>query len=205
LGLDPDDVGGASAKGSFAKALAERCFDGDRIDALVDVILSSRQTVDPRIREFTRLLGGEEISPGDTLGHFLVLRKIGESELAIAYTARREGEDRILKVLRREAARDKRAVHRFLTANRMVAEVSHPGLPRGLDAGETEGSFWVSYVNAEGQPLSAWLSRTGPSRFEDIEPILLGILDPLAALHEARIAHGDLKLENVLIGPEGSG
>lgn len=206
LGLDPDEVGGAAAKGSFAKALAERCFDGDQIDALVDVILASRQTVDPRIREFSRLVGSDEISPGDTLGHFLVLRKLGESELAIAYAARREGEDRILKVLRREAVRDKRAVHRFLTANRMVADVSHPGLPRGLEAGEVEGSFWVSYVNPEGQLLSAWFARSGASRYDDVEPILYGILEPLAALHEARIAHGDLKLENVLIGEaEGRG
>src|SRR5258708_37918396 len=95
LGLDPDDVGGSAARGSFAKALAERCFDGDRIDALVDVILASRAAVDPRIREFTRLAGGEEISPGDTFEHFLVVRKLGESELAIAYSARRDGEDRI--------------------------------------------------------------------------------------------------------------
>ena len=34
----------------------------------------------------------------------------------------------------------------------------------------------------------------------DARPILRGILQPLAALHRARIAHGDLKLENVLVG-----
>ena len=33
LGLDPKEVGGSSAKGSFAKALTERCVDGDRIEA----------------------------------------------------------------------------------------------------------------------------------------------------------------------------
>src|SRR5258708_2824390 len=169
LGLDPEDVGGAAAKGSFAKALTERCFDGDRIDALVDVILASRATVDPRIREFSRVGASEEIGAGDTFEHFLVLRKLGESELAIAYSARRDGEDRILKVLRAEAARDKRAVHRFLTANRMVSDVLHPGLPIGLDAGESEGRYWVSYASAEGQPLSARCARTGASRYESLQ------------------------------------
>ena len=51
LGLVPHDVGGASAKGSFARALTERCVDGDRLDALVDVILHSRKEVDPRVRD----------------------------------------------------------------------------------------------------------------------------------------------------------
>ena len=63
LGLDPEDVGGATAKASFAKALTERCVDGDRIDALVDVILVSRQGVDPRVRDVAGLLGKEEIAP----------------------------------------------------------------------------------------------------------------------------------------------
>ena len=65
LGLDPEDVGGATAKASFAKALTERCVDGDRIDALVDVILVSRQGVDPRVRDVAGLLGKEEIAAGE--------------------------------------------------------------------------------------------------------------------------------------------
>ena len=70
LGLAPDDVGGASAKGSFAKALTERCFDGDRLDALVDVILHSRKEVDPRVRDYASLMGKEELPVGRQLGDF---------------------------------------------------------------------------------------------------------------------------------------
>jgi hypothetical protein len=139
LGLDPAEVGGASAKASFAKALAERCIDGDRVDALVDVLLASRQGVDPRVRDVTGILGREEIAAGDELGPFVVSRKVGESPLAIVYAVRRGDEDHVLKVLRREASRDGRAAQRFLTATRMVAEVDHPGLPRALEAGETDG------------------------------------------------------------------
>src|SRR5579871_6037671 len=72
LGFDPEEVGGSSAKASFAQALTERCLDGDRIDALVDVILVSRQGVDPRVRDVVGLFGKEELSPGKTLGQFVV-------------------------------------------------------------------------------------------------------------------------------------
>jgi tetratricopeptide (TPR) repeat protein len=200
LGLDPEVMGGAVAKASFAKALAEQCADRDRIDALVDVILASRPAVDPRVRDVAGLFGTDEVAPGQPLGPFVVARKLGESALAIVYLARKGGEDHVVKVLRREASRDKRAVQRFLTATRMVAAVGHPGLPSLLEAGETDGVYWVSHAATDAQPLSARFSRTGPAHYSELAPILRGILEPLAAVHKARVAHGDLKLENVLVG-----
>jgi tetratricopeptide (TPR) repeat protein len=200
LGLDPEEVGGATGKASFARALTERCADGDQLDALIDVILVSRQGVDPRLADASGLLGKDEIPNGGKLGPFVVLRKLGESRQSIVYGVARKEERRALKVLRREACRDKRAVQRFLTANRMVAGIDHPGLPHGLEAGETDGIYWLSYDLIDAQPLSARLARSGPMHIRDARPILRGILQPLAALHRARIAHGDLKLENVLVG-----
>jgi serine/threonine protein kinase/lipopolysaccharide biosynthesis regulator YciM len=200
LGLDPEEVGGATGKASFARALTERCLDGDQLDALIDVILVSRQGVDPRVADAAGLTGRAEIANGGKLGPYVVLRKLGESRQSIVYAAARKEERRALKVLRGEACRDKRAVQRFLTANRMVAAIDHPGLPHGLEAGEYDGTYWVSYDLIDAQPLSARLARSGPMHIRDARPILRGILQPLAALHRARIAHGDLKLENVLVG-----
>ncbi len=204
LGLAPDEVGGASAKGSFALALTERCFDGDRIDALVDVILHSRKEVDPRVRDIVALLGKEDLPAGRQLGDFTIQKKIGESDLGIVYQAvRKDGGASAtysLKVLRREASRDRRAVHRFLTANRLVGTVDHPGLPRHLEAGEIEpGVFYVAYQYIDAQALSARLARTGPVAYAELRPILRGILEPLAAVHKAHLVHGDLKTENVLV------
>lgn len=202
LGLAPDDVGGASAKGSFARALTERCVTGDRLDALVDVILVSRKEVDPRVRDVATLLGREELPAGRQLGEFTLQKKLGESDLAISYVAVRAGTTFTLKVLRREATRDRRALHRYLTANRLVSGVAHDGLPRGLEAGELEdGVFYVAHEHVEGQTLAQRLSRTGPMAFADLQGLLKGVLEPLAALHAAHVVHGDLKPENVLVGP----
>src|SRR5260221_3718779 len=187
LGLDPQDVGGETAKATFARALSERCLDGDRLDALVDVVLASRQGVDPRVRDVGWLLGKEEIQAGGELGEFVVARKLGESQMSIVYAARRDDQDRVLKVLRREACRDKRAVQRVLTANRMVGAIDHPGLPSGLEAGECDGTYWISYDRVDAEPLSARFARSGPLHINDLRGILLGILEPLAVLHKARI------------------
>ena len=204
LGLLPDEVGGASAKGSYAKALTERCFDGDRLDALVDVILHSRKEVDPRVRDIVSLMGKEELAVGRQLGDFTIQKKIGESDLGIVYQAvRTDGAAKAtyaLKVLRREAARDRRAVHRFLTANRLIGTVDHPGLPRHVEAGEIEpGIFYVAYEYIDAQPLSTRLARSGPMSYDALRPLLRGILEPLAAIHRAHLVHGDVKAENVLV------
>jgi tetratricopeptide (TPR) repeat protein/tRNA A-37 threonylcarbamoyl transferase component Bud32 len=206
LGLDPEEVGGATAKGSFAKALTERCVDGDRIEALVDVILVSRHEVDPRVRDIAALLGSDELPPKTVIGEYTIDRKIGASDLGIVYMAQRKGKAYTLKTLRREAARDRRAVHRFLTANRLVATVRHEGLPQDIDAGElttgvpgTQGIFFVAYEFIDAQPLSARFQRTGPQHLNELKTIFRGILEPLAALHKAQLVHGDLKLEHVLV------
>jgi hypothetical protein len=127
LGLDPVDVGGTSAKGSFARALTERCVDGERIEALVDVLRVQKREVDPRIFDIGGLLGKEDLASGRQIGDFTIQKKLGESDISAVYVALRGGETFALKLLRREAARDRSAVHRFLTANRLVAALSHPG------------------------------------------------------------------------------
>ena len=101
----------------------------------------------------------------------------------------------MLKTLRREAARDRRAVNRFLTQNRLVATVKHEGIPKNIDAGEIDGTFYVAYEHIDAQPLSARFSRTGPSHINELRPILRGMLDALAALHKAQLSHGDLKMD----------
>jgi tetratricopeptide (TPR) repeat protein len=200
LGLDPEDVGGASAKASFARALAERCHDDDRVEALVDVILVSRREVDPRVRDVASLTSASDIAPGKAIGPFTVQRKLGEGEVGTVYVAQRGDKSYVVKVLRRDVSRDRRAVARYLTATRLVAGVTHDGLPAGIEARELpDGTDYVAYEFGEAQSLAARFARTGPSHINELKPILRGIVEPLAALHKEQLVHGNLKLENVLV------
>ncbi len=212
LGLDPEQVGGTQAKGSFARALVDLCARTDAVEALVDAVLILKNDLDPRVREIaaTGLAQVDELTPNQELGGFTIVRKIGEGGAGIVYLATKKigsGTRQVaLKVVKREAARDVRALQRFLTANRLVGGVQHGGLPRHVETGSFgDGRVWVAYDYVDGQSLAARIGRTGPMHVNEARPILRAILEALAALHAKRLAHGDLKTDNVLLGKADAG
>ncbi len=203
LGFDPDSVGGTAAKASFARALTDLCAEQDALEALAEAILASRADADARLRDLSAAgaPAKEELAAGAALGPYTITRKVGEGSVGIVYAAKSAGHAVTLKVLRREAARDRRALHRFLTATRLVGRVTHDALPHGVVAGTVAdgGPSYVAYDQVDAQPLAARIARTGPMHLNEARPLLKGLLEGLAALHEQRLAHGDLKLENILV------
>jgi len=209
LGFDPEHIGGSSAKGSFARGLVDYCAAHDAIEALIDAVLIAKTDVDPRVREIAAagLAHADELAPQTEVGPFTVVKKIGEGGAGVVYLCTRKdpqsGATRqvAMKLIKRETARDMRALQRFLTANRLVGAVRSPGLPRNVETGAfPDGRMFITYDFIEGQPLAARLARTGPMHLNEARPILRAVLETLASMHEKRLAHGDLKSENVILG-----
>lgn len=207
LGFNPAEIGGNASKASFARALTDHCVEVDAIEALLDAIIASRAEVDARVRALGAqgLSLPEELAAGEAFGEYVVTRKIGEGPRGHVYAATRGTEPRTLKVLRREATRDGRAVRRFLTHVRLAGQVRHENLASGVEAGIVGGRAFVAYTHIDGLPLSARLARSGPLHINEARPLLRGILSGLAALHERRLVHGALKLENVIVARDEEG
>lgn len=208
LGFDPERVGGTAAKASFAGALAAHCAEEDAVEALCDAVLALRPDASPelfRVRT-TGLTPNDELPVGSSFGHFTLVRKLGEGRSAVVYAATRDGVDYRLRLLRHEATRDRRGLQRFLTVNRLIAEIEHEFLPQRLEAGTSDGRPYVAHELLEGETLAARVTRTGPLHVNDARPLLRAVLEALNALHQRRIAHGDLRLANVvsLRTPEGA-
>src|SRR5262249_15943181 len=140
-------------------------------------------------------------------GPFVIRQRIGEGPTGIVYGASYAGRDVVLKVLRRDAARDRRALHRFLTVSRMIGRVGHPALPKNLVAGHLAeiGAYYLAYDDSAGEPLSARIRRDGPMHFQEARLLLRGVLDGLSALHERGLSHGNLKLENIIVSRASGG
>src|SRR5678815_51646 len=112
------DVEATNTKASFARQLAEHAVTHEAVEALVDVVLQMRREVDPRLRDVAALLNDPELAAGKAFGPYTIDKKISSTEMGVVYLAKKGGAAYMLKTLRREAARDKRSVNRFLTQNR---------------------------------------------------------------------------------------
>ena len=51
LGLDPEAVGGTSAKATFVKRLVDHCVDHDAVEALCDAVAANHEYMDPLLVE----------------------------------------------------------------------------------------------------------------------------------------------------------
>jgi tetratricopeptide (TPR) repeat protein len=208
LGFDPDAIGGTTALGSFARALTEHCVAHDAVEALCDAVVGSKRGANPELAHlgFKGLLPHDDLPTPGRFGPFELVRKLGAGPAGIAYLAKtEEGRDVRLKVLRQEAVRDVRALRRFLTLTRLAARIGHAALPERLMTGSVEGRHYVAEDAVVGESLAERVARSGPLLIDDVRDHLRLILDGLGALHAERFVHGNLKLENVLVGdaPDG--
>lgn len=207
LGFSPNEIGGSASKASFARALTDRCVEVDAVEALLDAMLASRVQVDPRIRDLGRkgLPQAKELAVGESFGPFTIVKLIGEGPRGFVYAATRGDAERTLKILRQDATRDTRVARRFLTRVRLAAKVRHESLPSDVEAGIEGGRVYVAYAPVQGQPLSARIARTGPLHINEARGILVRVLDAMSALHDQKLAHGAIKLENIIVGRDEGG
>jgi eukaryotic-like serine/threonine-protein kinase len=122
------------------------------------------------------------------------------------------GEDVLLnravavKLLPTGRAGDESFLARFRAEARYAASLSHPGIARVYDYGES-AEFGGAYLILElvnGEPLSAILARAGRLSPDPTLDIVSQAARALDAAHQAGIVHRDIKPGNLLVGGGGT-
>ncbi|MGE5186026.1 MAG: protein kinase domain-containing protein, partial [Acidobacteriota bacterium] len=137
------------------------------------------------------------LEPGDQLGRFRVVARLGQGSMGAVYEAEDEtlGRRVAIKVMRR-ASEDAR--RRFVQEARATAAVAHPNLVTIHEVGEAEGRAFIVMERVRGDTLrKARLARG------EAEDVIGQIARGLAAAHAAGIVHRDLKPDNVMISETG--
>lgn len=111
-----------------------------------------------------------------------------------------------VKLLANEHATDPNFKARFRAEARYAASLSHPGIARVWDYGETSnlGRAYLIMELVEGEPLSAILDREHRLSPAATVDIIGQAAAALQAAHRAGIVHRDMKPGNILVTPDGT-
>jgi serine/threonine-protein kinase len=130
---------------------------------------------------------------------------LGEGGMARVY----RGVDRQLrrpvavKVLAAPFDRDRSFVERFRREARAAAGLSHPNIVAVFDSGSDDGTHFIVTELVEGETLADRLRRDGPMPPEETVAVAVDIARALAAAHDRRLIHRDIKPGNVMLLPDG--
>jgi eukaryotic-like serine/threonine-protein kinase len=130
------------------------------------------------------------LSPGDSLGPYEILARIGAGGMGEVWKARDSRLNRAVAIKRLKVEHSAR----FEAEARAIAALNHPHICQIFDIGPDY--LVLEFVN--GTPLR------GPLPESEALPLAIQIAGALAAAHECEILHRDLKPDNVLVTRNGT-
>lgn len=143
-------------------------------------------------------------SPGQTIGRYKILAKLGEGGMGEVYEARDEnlGRSVALKVLTAESAQQASRLDRFRTEAKAIAALNHPNIVHLYSVEESDGVHFLTMEKVEGDPLDQRIPEGG-MEVEAFLAVATPLAAAVAAAHSAGVTHRDLKPANILLDSEG--
>ena len=131
--------------------------------------------------------------------------RIGSGGMSTVYRAFDETLERwvAVKLLHQSMHDDSVQLERFRREARSVARLSHPHVVTVIDAGEDDGHPFIVFEYVDGETLKQLIKRQGPLPVTEAVAYAIEIGRALMAAHSHRLAHRDVKPQNVLIDPDG--
>jgi serine/threonine protein kinase/Flp pilus assembly protein TadD len=139
--------------------------------------------------------------PGDRIGHYKLLEKIGEGGCGVVYLAQQQEPVRrrvALKVIKL-GMDTKSVIARFEAERQVLALMDHANIAKVLDAGATEsGRPYFVMELVDGIKITDFCDRNNLSTRERLE-LLVQVCSAVQHAHQKGIIHRDLKPSNILV------
>lgn len=177
----------------------------DHCDGCRQVVAHSAEALLPTAASETMpsLSDSTELQPGDWLGRYQVVKKLGSGSMGAVYEAEdRELKRRVaLKIVRPDGRGDDAHLRlRLLREARTASAVQHPHVVTVHDVLTlSDGSPVMVMDLLEGEPLRARLARDGCLSVEEALKLGDALLSALEAAHALGVVHRDLKPDNIFL------
>ncbi|MGM0768151.1 MAG: protein kinase domain-containing protein [Pseudomonadota bacterium] len=193
-----------------AKTLAIRALDQGSEDNLTAQIIRVDALPDERDsselhRQLRELPFAPELSPGQTLDGYRILRQIHASSRSHVYQALDEASQRLvaLKVPAMELREHPLYLEQFLTEQWIAERIRSPHVVRPFASPRRPTCLYLATEFVEGTTLRQWMLDNPAPDLNRIRDVIDQIGKGLRAFHRLEMVHQDLKPENVLLDAHG--
>jgi serine/threonine protein kinase/WD40 repeat protein len=165
------------------------------------------------LRPFDTAAAPDELTPGDRVGPFQIVRFLGKGGMGNVYVAVQDKPRRTvaLKVIRRDFA-TRNLVRRFEHEAELLGRLHHPGIAQIFAAGSsaapsTDGQPgysqpYIAMELVEGPALSTYAREKKLDARESMRIVAL-VCDAVHHAHQRGVIHRDLKPANILVAETG--
>ena len=145
-----------------------------------------------------------DLHPGDKLGPYRIVARIGAGGSGVVYRASDERLKReiAIKVLYERFARNPERLALFTREAQLIAALNHPNILTLHDVGSERGLWYAVTELLHGHTLRSRLA-SGLVPLEDSIDYAVEVTHGLTAAHAKDIVHMDLKPENLMITDDG--
>lgn len=147
------------------------------------------------------------LEPGTQFGTYRIVSELGRGNNGVVYLARQEPLDRevALKVLLPELSGNREYIDILMNEARYAARLCHPNIVQALDAGNSDGLYFLAMEYVHGRTLEE-IRIDSPEiiSLEFLIDVSIQLADAMDyAWENFQMTHGDIKPENLLICDDG--
>jgi serine/threonine protein kinase/Tol biopolymer transport system component len=140
------------------------------------------------------------LQPGTRLGPYDILGVLGVGGMGEVYRARDPRLQRVIAIKLLPAADDEEERRaRFEREAQAIAALNHPNIVTIYSVEQADGQFFLTMELVEGRALADAIPHNGLAP-ERALPIMIPVVEAVAAAHQKGITHRDLKPANIMLG-----
>ncbi len=145
-----------------------------------------------------------ELAAGTLLGHYKLVRRLGQGGMGVVYEAidQKLGRHVAVKFLNESTREDKFALERFWREARAASSLNHPGICTIHELNETADSPFIVMELLEGNSLEK-LYRGHSMPYPKLLEMGAQLADALDAAHHKGVLHRDIKPANIFVTNSG--